>query len=98
MAISDALLQHSASTLAALIQKRDLTSTVIVSTYLARIESLNPALNALVQVCGDAALQAAWEADRALTMGQRRGPLHGVPFTVKDVIDTRGVISAAGLE
>jgi len=98
LAISDALLQHSASTLAALIQKRDLTSTVIVSTYLARIESLNPALNALVQVCGDAALQAAWEADRALTMGQRRGPLHGVPFTVKDVIDTRGVISAAGLE
>lgn len=97
MTISDDLLQHSASTLAALIQKRSLTSTVIVSTYLARIESLNPALNALVQVCGDAALRAAWEADRALGLGQPYGPLCGVPFTVKDVIDTQGVISAAGL-
>lgn len=97
LSMLDSLPHHSASALATLIQKGELTSTRIVSTYLARIESRNPALNALVQVCGDAALEAAWRADRDLAVGHCRGPLHGVPFTVKDVIDTHGVISAAGL-
>ncbi len=95
--VSDAFLQRSATALATLIQKRELSSTEIISAYLARIESLNPALNALVQVCADAALEAAWQADRDVALGECRGRLHGVPFTVKDVIDTQGVISAAGL-
>lgn len=94
---SDSLLRRSATELAALIQQRKLTSTAVVSAYLARIEALNPSINALVQVRAQAALADAWAADRALAQGECRGLLHGVPFTVKDVIDTRGVVSAAGL-
>lgn len=97
MALPHSLIRHSAAELARLIQRRELSSTSIVSTYLERIEALNPSLNALVQVCGEAALARAWEADRAVAQGEYWGVLHGVPFTVKDVMDTRGVVSAVGL-
>ncbi|KAF2407192.1 amidase [Pseudomonas antarctica] len=97
MSFSDSLLRHSATELGALIQQRKLTSTAIVSTYLARIEEQNPAINALVQVCAETALAGAWAADRAVAQGEYGGVLQGVPFTVKDVIDTCGVVSAAGL-
>ena len=97
MSCSDSLLRHSATELATLIQQRKLTSTAVVSAYLARIEALNPSINALVQVRTQAALADAWAADRALAQGNCWGPLHGVPFTVKDVFDTQGVISAVGL-
>ncbi|MHA6575421.1 amidase [Pseudomonas yamanorum] len=93
----DSLLRYSATELAALIQRRELSSTAIVSAYLARIEKLNPSINALVQVCGESALERAWEADCAVANGECWGVLHGVPFTVKDVFDTQGVVSAAGL-
>lgn len=97
MSLPDSLLSHSATALAALIQQRTLTSTAIVSFYLARIEALNPSVNALVQVCADTALADAWAVDRAIAQGEYGGVLQGVPFTVKDVFDTRGVVSAAGL-
>jgi len=97
MSLSDSLLRHSATELGALIQQRKLSSTGIVCAYLARIEALNPSVNALVQVCAEAALASAWAADRAVANGEYWGALHGVPFTVKDVIDTRGVVSAVGL-
>ncbi len=97
MSLSDSLLRHSATELGALIQQRKLSSTAIVCAYLARIEALNPSINALVQVCAEAALAGAWAADRAVANGEYWGALHGVPFTVKDVFDTRGVVSAVGL-
>ncbi len=89
--------RHSAVQLAAMIQQRTLTSTALVSACLARIEAVNPALNALVQVCAEEALVEARQADLRIARGECCGPLHGVPFTVKDVIDTAGVVSAAGL-
>lgn len=97
MSLSDSLLRHSATELGALIQQRKLSSTAIVCAYLARIEALNPSINALVQVCAEAALAGAWAADRAVANVEYWGALHGVPFTVKDVFDTRGVVSAVGL-
>ena len=97
MSLSDSLLRHSATELGALIQQRKLSSTAIACAYLARIEALNPSINALVQVCAEAALAGAWAADRAVANGEYWGALHGVPFTVKDVFDTRGVVSAVGL-
>ncbi|WP_448651084.1 amidase [Pseudomonas fluorescens] len=97
MSFSDSLLRHSATELAALIQQRKLTSTALISTYLARIEAQNSAVNALVQVCAETALAEAWAADRAIAQGVYGGVLQGVPFSVKDVIDTRGVVSAVGL-
>lgn len=88
---------QSAMQLAAMIQRRSITSSALVSACMARIEAVNPTLNALVQVCGEAALEQAHEVDRRIAGGDHGGPLHGVPFTVKDVIDTAGIVSAAGL-
>lgn len=69
----------------------------VMKAFLDRISLINPQLNALVQVPASDALSRACDADRALANGELWGPLHGVPFTVKDVIETAGVISAAGL-
>ncbi|MDX1382827.1 MAG: amidase family protein, partial [Thermoanaerobaculia bacterium] len=60
------------------------------------IEEVNPRLNAVVTLCAERARREALEADRALESGWRRGPLHGVPMTIKDSLDTAGVISTGG--
>ena len=63
---------------------------------IARITAVNPKLNAVVETCFDRALKEAKEAD-ALASGERfKGPLHGVPMTIKDSIETEGVISTGG--
>ena len=61
-----------------------------------RIEEVNPKLNAVVQLRAETALEQAREADKALAKGEIRGPLHGVPFTLKDAIETEGVICTGG--
>jgi Asp-tRNA(Asn)/Glu-tRNA(Gln) amidotransferase A subunit family amidase len=72
------------------------TAAEVVTAHLDRIAAVNPRINALVQVAGDAALKAAFEADVQVARGNPLGPLHGVPFTVKDVIDVAGIVGAAG--
>lgn len=90
---------HSAARdLADAIRVGEVSSESIAEAFLERIKLVNPQLNALVQVTAAEALCRAREADLALSRGEVWGPLHGVPFTVKDVIETAGVISAAGLE
>lgn len=88
----------SAADLAAAIRARQASSQEVVDAYLERIEAVNPRLNAVVQLAADAARAQARRADAALASGEMWGLLHGVPFTAKDVFDTAGVISAAGLE
>ena len=63
---------------------------------LARIERFNPVLRAYITVCADAALEAAREAERDIAAGRYRGPLHGLPFGVKDQVCTRGVRTTLG--
>lgn len=94
----DGLIYLSATSLAHAIRTRVVSSAEVVEAYLQRIEAVNPQLNAIVQVNAHAARIQAREADAALVRGEPTGPLHGVPFTVKDVFDTAGLISAAGLE
>jgi amidase len=74
----------------------ELSSEALVTAHLARIAEVNPHLNAIVRLRGDAALADAREADSARARGERRGPLHGVPITVKDSFDTAGLVSTAG--
>jgi amidase len=74
-----------------------LSAVEVVTAHLARIDAVNPQLNALVKIDRDQALASAVEADARVRNGQALGPLHGVPFTVKDVIDLAGVIGAAGI-
>src|SRR5215510_2874566 len=93
----DALIYTSATALAAAIRTKHVSATEVMDAYLQRIEAVNPHLNALVQVAADVARRQAREADAALARGEMNGPLHGVLFTAKDVCETAGLISAAGL-
>jgi len=84
------LWRNSAVELAAMIRDREVSSREVVQAHLDRIEAVNPHLNAIVRLLPDQALAAADAADRAVTDGRRLGPLHGVPFTVKENIDLAG--------
>ncbi|GAB4528812.1 MAG: amidase [Anaerolineae bacterium] len=90
------LIYASAATLAKAIRRREVSSQEVVEACLARIEAVNPQLNAVVQVTADAARDQARAADAALARGEIQGPLHGVPMTIKDSLDTAGVITTGG--
>jgi amidase len=78
-----------------LIQSHAVSPVEVVAAHLRRIERLNPMLNAIVTIAPDILAQArAAEAD--LMSGKEVGPLHGVPFTVKDTIDTEGLRTTSG--
>src|SRR6202012_4438287 len=67
----------------------------VMQAQLDRIEALNPKINAIVTIAGDA-LESAKAAEAAVLKGEELGPLHGVPFTVKDSIDTANVLTQRG--
>jgi amidase len=83
------LWKRSAQELAALIANKKASSVEIVDAHLARIEAVNPTVNAIVRVLADEARAAAADADRKVASGEPLGPLHGVPCTVKENIDRR---------
>ena len=80
------------------IWRRDLSSVEIVSALLARIAAFEPRLNGFLRVMGDTALADAMRADAELGRGQWRGPMHGVPIAIKDLIDVAGVPTTSGTE
>ena len=92
----DELIYSSANSLAKAIRNRELSSSEAVETCLARIGEVNDRLNAVVQVAGERALAEARDADERAARGKFRGPLHGVPMTIKDSLDTEGVITTGG--
>jgi amidase len=81
--------------LAERIRTGDVTSVAAVEACLERIEAVNPRLNAVVTIAPDA-LDRARAADARLASGTLDGPLHGVPFTIKDSNDTAGLVTTAG--
>jgi aspartyl-tRNA(Asn)/glutamyl-tRNA(Gln) amidotransferase subunit A len=94
---SDELCWLPATELAGLIRKKRVSPVEVVDAVLARIERLNPTLNAFVTVTADAARRAARAAERAVTARRSRlPPLHGVPFSVKDLVATAGVGTTFG--
>lgn len=86
---------QSATRLAAMIRTGETTSAEVVDACLTRIDEVNPRINAVVRLADDARDRAA-DADRTLARREPLGPLHGVPFTLKDSLDTAGVITTAG--
>ncbi len=88
----------SAAALARAIREKQVSSEEVVSAYLARILAVNPKINAVVRVRVEGAMDDALEADAALARGEIRGPLHGVPFTVKDTYDVAGMICTCGTQ
>jgi Asp-tRNA(Asn)/Glu-tRNA(Gln) amidotransferase A subunit family amidase len=80
------------------IERRQLTSSRLTRIYLERIERFDAKLRSVITLTGDLALQRAAEADREIAAGKYRGPLHGIPFGVKDLLDTAGIPTTYGAE
>jgi aspartyl-tRNA(Asn)/glutamyl-tRNA(Gln) amidotransferase subunit A len=78
-----------------LLRKRAVSPIELVNDCLKRIEELNPILNAFITVTAEAALEQAREAEREIRSGNWRGPLHGIPIALKDLIDTAGIRTTA---
>ncbi len=89
MTASD-LAYTSAAELAAMIRAKRVSATEVMRATLARAEKANAALNCFITICGEEALRAAAAADTAIAK-ETSGPLHGVPFHVKDLVNTKGV-------
>ncbi len=87
------LFEHSASELAGLIASREVSSREVVDAHLDRIAAVNPALNAITVEMAESARAAADSADRSAPLG----PLHGVPFTIKENIDQVGYATTQGV-
>jgi len=92
------LWQLEAIDLAQRIKAREVSSVEVVRSSLARLDAVNPQLNAVVDGCADEALDAAALADAALANGEATGPLHGVPVTIKVNVDQRGHATTNGVE
>lgn len=93
---SDDLTKKSATEIAKLIKDKSVSSVEVVKQCYARIDAVNPKINAVVAFCRERALAEAEQADALLAAGKSMGPLHGVPFTVKDSFDTAGVVTTGG--
>ena len=92
------IIAASATALAKAIRDREVSSEEVVNAYLKRMRAVNPKLNAVVQELGETACEQARAADRALARGGLLGPLHGVPMTIKDTLETAGVITTGGTQ
>jgi aspartyl-tRNA(Asn)/glutamyl-tRNA(Gln) amidotransferase subunit A len=84
------------SELAPLLRRKELSPVDLAKQYLERARRLNPTLNAYITLTETQALEDAARAEREIQQGQYRGPLHGIPFAVKDNLATRGVRTTAG--
>ncbi|MEZ5878374.1 MAG: amidase family protein [Tepidamorphaceae bacterium] len=83
----------SALDLSAAISRGDLSCVEVTEAFLDRIDALNPKLNAIVALRPrDELIAEARAADEA----PRKGPLHGIPFAIKDLADTAGIVTARG--
>lgn len=96
MCANPGLTGTAATTLARMIGARQVSAVEVVEAHLDRIAAVNPGVNAVVQLADDA-VDRARAVDAALARGESAGPLPGVPFTVKDNVETAGTITAAGV-
>src|SRR5271154_7138403 len=80
------------------IETKKLTSTRLTEIYLKRIEQLNPKINCIITLTRDHALAQAKQADTEIAAGHYRGPLHGIPWGAKDLLDTANIPTTYGAE
>src|SRR5215469_7003020 len=86
----------SISDLAPRLRRREISPVEITRECLRRIERLNPSLNAFITVTAESALAEARTAEEEISKGKWRGPIHGIPIALKDLIDTAGVRTTSG--
>ncbi len=80
------------------IERRALSSERLTRIYLARLQRFNPTLNCVITLTADHALEQARRADAEIAAGHYRGPLHGIPWGAKDLLDTAGIPTTYGAE
>src|SRR5437764_1072746 len=80
------------------IESRQLTSERLTNIYLGRVERLDPKIRSIITLTRDHALARAKAADAEIAAGRYRGPLHGVPYGVKDLLDTKDIPTTYGAE
>ena len=90
------MLELSIAGVSGLLRRKEISPVDLTNACLARIEQLNPSLNAFITVMHDLALDQAREAEAEIRRGSWRGPLHGVPIGLKDLIDTAGTRTTCG--
>jgi len=80
------------------VESKSITSERLTEIYLARLERFNPRLRCVITLTRDHALRQARQADKEIAAGQYRGPLHGIPWGAKDLLDTAGIPTTYGAE
>jgi amidase len=96
MQTHETMLFQSATDAAQAVRRKELSSRELTEMLITRIESVNPALNAVVEIRREGALQEALAADEATARGDAVGPLHGVPVTIKDSFNVAGLHTTWG--
>jgi aspartyl-tRNA(Asn)/glutamyl-tRNA(Gln) amidotransferase subunit A len=84
------------SELGALIQKKEVSPVEATQAYLDRVDQIDGKLNSYITLCAEQALASARNAENAITQGDYLGPLHGVPYAVKDQFWTKGLLTTGG--
>ncbi|HMB79015.1 MAG TPA: amidase family protein, partial [Vicinamibacterales bacterium] len=92
----DSLAFEPVTVLASLLETRKITSTDLTKMYLARLKQYGEQLHCVVTLTEELALAQAASADMEIKAGRYRGPLHGIPFGVKDLFDTKGIRTTWG--
>jgi len=93
---ADELCWAPATALARMVRTKDVSPVEIIDAYLERIERINPRINAYCTVVAEQARKAAGEAEAAVRRRDELGPLHGVPFSLKDLTPTKGIRTTMG--
>ena len=91
--MSDDLVYLSITDASKLLESRALSPLELTRAHLARIDKLDSRLGTFLTVCADRAIAEASTAEAAILRGDRRGPLHGIPYGLKDVYDTAGIVT-----
>lgn len=86
------------SVLSAMLQSRKITSELLTKIYLNRLQRFQSKLNCVITLCEEHALEQARAADKEIAAGKYRGPLHGIPWGAKDLLDTAGIPTTWGAE
>src|ERR1043166_8543808 len=86
----------SATELRRRIMSRDVSPVEVTRAVLARAEAMQPELNCFITLCGEQAMVQAQAAEREVMAGEPLGLLHGIPFTVKDIVNTGAVRTTFG--
>ena len=94
--MNDSLAFATVRELGAKLRAQEVTSVQLAEFFLNRLDKFGPVYNAVVRVTRDVALAQAKQADQELKAGKDRGPLHGIPFGVKDLLATKGIPTSWG--